>query len=232
MSEAQKKRISSYIVLVLTVFAFYNSYMHGVSTVRAHTPTGAPFGSDYGLAAIPEVILLAAVLRGSDWRSVVAGSGSVLWTFWVNLEAAQHSPAGVIVALIPPYAALLCLWLSDHDLTQVMPVKRKRITAQRPVDQKADPLIHLIQGFDPQYRGTRTDQPEPKVIRQKVSTEGINGAKKISLKDQAIAWAKDQPILPTIKEIQIGAGVSEATAKRVRAAVTAETASQKVLQEV
>jgi hypothetical protein len=225
MKVQTKKAISTYLILVLTVFAFYNSYMHGVQLVRAHEPTGSPTGSDFGIAAIPELILIAAVLRGSDWRSLIAGSSSVIWTLGVNIAAAAGGPVGLIVALVPPVAALMCLWLTDHDLTVAVPVKRSRISAGQKTDQNRVKLTVIpepVQGvMNLPAGGQKRLTAAAKTAQGSRVTEPVKATKL----DQGIAWLAAQDGPRTIKEIQAGVAVSEATAKRIKRAVTDVTAS-------
>lgn len=222
MTADRKRRISLILILILTVFAFYNSYMHGVQLVHNHAPEGSPFGSDFVVASIPEVILIACILRGADWRSVSVGSLSVIWTLWVNLAAAERSPAGVIVALVPPLAALLLLLLADHDMTELKPVKRR--PAQTRV--KLTVLPDQNEGSGSGINGGSNRGQKPITAAANGSgSKGVTASTGGSKQARGIAWVTDQAELPSIKEIMAAVDVSEATAKRIRRAVTGKTGS-------
>ncbi|GAB3265155.1 hypothetical protein [Kineosporia babensis] len=107
-----KSQASAAIVTGLSVYAFANSYMHGVHYATQH---GAGAWA-WGTAAIPELLLISALLRDQRdarfWIGVVA---PVLWTFWVNAAAALDGGVqGLLVGLIAPAAAVLTAWMSGH----------------------------------------------------------------------------------------------------------------------
>lgn len=113
MKNFDRQLASQGIVGSLTVYAFANSYLHGVSWVQAHTESGRGFA--YGTAAIPELILISTLLRGKkDLKALVGALVSIAWTLWVNGASAASGASGMIVALTPPVAAVLCAWFSDH----------------------------------------------------------------------------------------------------------------------
>jgi hypothetical protein len=230
MTEVQRKKTSTVLILIVTVFAFYNSYMHGVAMVRAHAPSGSPFGSDYGVAAIPELILIGSVLRGADWRSIGAGSISVLWTLWVNVSASAGGASGLIVALVPPLAALILLGLSEHGSgIKAKAGSRKVSTAQKNGS--------MSRGSAAQPAGSRVKVDAPAVGSRKLiaAAETAHGSRITAPVRQTktqlgIEWMNGQEGTPSIREIMLAVGVSEATAKRIRASKTGKTASEKVAQ--
>jgi hypothetical protein len=109
-----KKKISRHIVAGLTIYAFGNSYLHGVSWVQDHSDGLDVFA--WGTAAIPELILISTLLRGRfDLKAVVGGVASIGWTFWVNGAYAASGVSGMVVALAPALAAVFCAWLLESE---------------------------------------------------------------------------------------------------------------------
>lgn len=109
-----RQNASHAIVLGLTAFAFLSSYMHGVEFASQHGAGSAAWGT----AAIPELLLISILLRGvMDFKAGVGASLSFALTISVNVAAAAKGPAGLIVALIPPLAAVLCAWFA-HETTE------------------------------------------------------------------------------------------------------------------
>jgi hypothetical protein len=152
-----RKGLSRSIIAGLTVYAFVNSYTHGVKwaqTWSGSDPTAQNFA--YGTAAIPELLILSLVLRGrSDRKALIVGGVSVLWTLWVNGASAVGSASGFVVALFPPVAALLLLWL-DADKAQT---DEGSETAQAQNDvsaaQSSEPVLSL------QVEPEPVTEPEP-----------------------------------------------------------------------
>jgi hypothetical protein len=101
----------------------------------------------------------------------------------------------VIVALVPPVAALILVALADHDLTEVAPAKPVR---------------------KPRVVATVTDIPR-KQIAAANETTGQKVTEKVASKTElGLRWAKAQPTTPSVKAIMEGAQIGETTARRVR----------------
>lgn len=111
-----RQKSSVAIAYAVTVYAFVNSYLHGVAWAQKHsTHEGGAQNFAWGNAAIPELILIAVLTRGRfDWKAAIGAAMSVSWTLWVNGAAAAPGGSGMVVALSAPIAALYCAWLTDH----------------------------------------------------------------------------------------------------------------------
>jgi hypothetical protein len=118
VSTRGRQRAVRWILTILTIGAFGNSYRHGVQWVQGHSPQNGDQYSPYGIAAIPEALMISAALILADHPrsrpAWVVGSLSVIWTVWVNGAAADSGVSGMVVALTPPSAALLVLWTLGH----------------------------------------------------------------------------------------------------------------------
>ena len=118
MNRQTRAKVLRWATIILTIGAFANSYRHGIEWATDHSPTGdAPFWA-WAIAALPEVMVVIAVLlameRLSDPRVWVIGGSGVAWTLWANGAAASPGLSGSVVALSPAWSALLALWSMDH----------------------------------------------------------------------------------------------------------------------
>lgn len=137
------KKISRHIVAALTVYAFGNSYLHGVDWVQEHSSNDV---FAWGTAGIPELILISTLLRGKfDLKAVVGGASSIGWTFWVNGASAGPGVSGMVVALAPPFAAVMCAWFLESDEpVKPTPTRKPRSKLQ---DRQPKKLSKFDQGL-------------------------------------------------------------------------------------
>jgi hypothetical protein len=234
MNRSQRARVLRWATIWLTIGAFANSYRHGIAWVQAHSPVGdEPFWA-WAIAALPEVMVVIAVLlameRLSDPRVWVIGGSGVAWTLWANGAAASPGLSGSVVALSPAWAALLALWSMDHrgdepvqvsrpepaQVSQTEPVSlaQKRLT-QAPVSQAHEPLFAAH--TEPV---SRISEPvsRPKVNRSKRLTGGSSSTSQAAGLTWAMSRLTDGEPWPTVALIRTEfPEMSLATAKRVRA---------------
>jgi hypothetical protein len=235
MSQSQRALVLRWATILLTFGAFANSYRHGVQWAIQHSPAGQDQFWAWAIAALPEVMVLIAVLlamnRLSDPRVWVIGGTGVGWTLWANGAAAAPGLSGSVVALAPAWAALLALWSMDHQkdgpvhVHQSEPVQTIRpsgsgVAQLYPVeplmDRSTEPLFAAH--TEPVDRST---EPviRPTVNRSKRHTSGSPG----TAQAQGVAWATaqsdDGSPWPTVAQILAQfPEMSRSTAKRVRAA--------------
>lgn len=234
MTTDTRRKIVRNATLLVIIFAYGFSYSHGVAWALEHLPEDQP-GREvyaYGLAAIPEVCFVMAVLRAQedpkDRRVWVIGALSFAWMLWTNGASAAGGTSGMVVALLAPAAALLMLWVNGHpapaqtEKATATRVTLERVTAERPVETQAQPIVTTQVVQDVPVVPAPVAQPTVK--RTTVKREITSGSG-----DQlaaAVAWIKaqedHQSKLPGRPAIVAGANVSDSTAKRARAVVRKE----------
>jgi hypothetical protein len=234
--DTRRKIVRTATILVI-IFAYGFSYSHGVAWALEHLPEDQP-GRElyaYGLALIPEICFVMAVLRAQedprDARIWVIGGLSFGWMLWTNGASAADGTSGMVVALLAPAAALLMLWVNGHPAPEApqpapAPVQRRsatRVTIEhasdtRPVTQSAKPTV-TASVVQPKPRVTYADQIERRAIT--AAPEGQLAA--------GIAYVKGLPgygtpgfVIPTRPVIQEATGISNSTAKRAVAAIREE----------
>jgi hypothetical protein len=112
-----KQQTSHGLLSCLTAYAFGASYFHGVDFAQKHGDDAAA----WGVAAIPEVILISVLLRGrKDLKGFVGAVIAFAMTISVNVAAAEPGLAGLVVALVAPVASILCAWFT-HDKPEKAP---------------------------------------------------------------------------------------------------------------
>jgi hypothetical protein len=118
MTTKVRTRIIRWTVLALTIVAFGGSYRHGVEWVDQHTTGEGPGFWEWVTAALPEVMVIVAVLsypdRPRDPRVWFTGTSAVAWTLWANGASAGPGLSGLVVAMWPAWAALTALALMGH----------------------------------------------------------------------------------------------------------------------
>lgn len=225
MNQAQRARVLRWATILLTFGAFANSYRHGVQWAIRHSPEDQEEFWAWAIAALPEVMVLIAVLlamdRLSDPRVWVIGGTGVGWTLWANGAAAAGGLSGLVVALAPAWSALLALWSMDHSEPEPagvdQPEPAHEVAQTAPMDP--GPRVHEQgppPGMDPgprvQESGPRTAPKGPRTARSRGPR--VAGPSKT---DRATRWAMDQPAWPTARQIMDQfPDLSRTTAKRVK----------------
>jgi hypothetical protein len=207
MSAETRAKLIRWTVILLTVAAFAGSYNHSAAWAALHGPDG--FWA-YFTAAIPEIMVITAVLKAQDYARDpavwITGVSAVAFTLWANGASADPGASGMVVALWPAYAAVMALWLMGHASPSPAPAKLTvtRVRTTKPVTQRRSRIV-------------LADQDPTKVITARVTGDQLAAG---------IAWIKAQPHyttrLPSRPEIVKGADISDSTAKRARAAVLKE----------
>jgi len=139
-----RRSVSRSLVSLLTTYAFVNSYLHGVHWAQKWSPdTNFYQRSAIGTAAIPELILISLAVRGKlDFKAYVLGSVSLSWTLWVNGASAVGSASGFVVALFPPVAALLLMWLeTDAEPEEAQPVELAQVIVPAQAFTEPEPIV-------------------------------------------------------------------------------------------
>jgi hypothetical protein len=241
-----RRTASTGIVYALTVYAFVNSYLHGVSWAQAHsTHEHHSQGFAWGTASIPELILISVLLRGRfDRKAFIGGLMSVGWTLWVNGAGAAPGISGMVVALAAPVAALYCAWVSDHSSdqpeeaepvaqVQLTPAQKGQLTKLRNKAQKEAQAQGLsaeeVAQRVAQVQAPSAAQDGSKVAltldgsgsAQKAPKMAQNGSapRKGTKVAQGAIWLRAQSEAQSIADIMAAQNCSLATAKRIREAV-------------
>lgn len=237
MSRSQRSLVLRWATILLTFGAFANSYRHGVQWAIQHSPAQQEQFWAWAIAALPEVMVLIAVLlamnRLSDPRVWVIGGSGVGWTLWANGAAAAPGLSGSVVALAPAWSALLALWSMDHSDPEPDsgPVHQSpsepRETAQLVL---GPPLLgHSTEPVsgpsgEPLDRSTGPVKRST-VSRQKRSRSGPPGTSQAEGITWAMSHSDDGSPWPTVAQIVSQfPDMSRSTAKRVRAAQPVGTA--------
>lgn len=218
MSLPTRRKVIRIMTLILVILAFGNSYQHGVTWAQAHSPAAQPEFWAWLIAALPELLVILAVLSFPEnrWgiRTLIPGSLAVAWTLWANGSAAAPGLSGLFIAVSPALVSLLALAKAHENqvpepMAEPEPAQQK---AQAPRVRKAQPEPSAP-GSGLILLGSRPSAAEP------VSRETV--AQALGLRDRGIQWAQAQDPVPTAGEIMRAHGGSLATAKRIRAAALA-----------
>lgn len=232
-ADTRRKIIRNATILVI-IFAYGFSYSHGVAWALEHLPEDQP-GRElyaYGLALIPEICFVMAVLRAQedprDTRIWIIGGLSFGWMLWTNGASAAGGLSGMVVALLAPAAALLMLWVNGHPAPEPpAPTKEThtRVTVER-ATRTTQPVAQ------PTVTAAVVQPPKPRVVQTAsgpLVTTQTPRAITPGAGDQleaALNWIRLQPDyrekLPSRPSIVAGAGVSDSTAKRARGVIRTE----------
>lgn len=236
-ADTRRKIIRNATILVI-IFAYGFSYSHGVAWALEHLPEDQP-GREvyaYGLALIPEICFVMAVLRAQedpqDRRIWIIGGLSFGWMLWTNGASADGGASGMVVALLAPAAALLMLWVNGHPAPAPEPTKE---TATRVTIERQTRTTRPATVTQPTVKATVVQPPKPRVVQTGpdgsiplVTTQtpkAITGVPGDQI-GAAVEWIKSQPAyaekLPSRPAIVAGASVSDSTAKRARSFVRKE----------
>lgn len=122
MKKPSRQQASNALTSGVSALALASSYIHG-KDFCADNGAGA---WAWGFAAIPEALLMSALLQDKrDWRFAAKVGISVVWTFGVNIAGAVAHGGGaatLVVALLAPVAAVLCA-ATNHGKPE-KPVKK------------------------------------------------------------------------------------------------------------
>lgn len=122
-----RQQASNALTSGVAVFALASSYWHG----KEFAEDNHAGHWSWGVAAIPEALMTSALLQDKrDWRFAAKMGVAIAWTFGVNAAGALASgfdPARLIVALLAPFAAVLCA-ATNHG----KPAKAAKKAAKKP----------------------------------------------------------------------------------------------------
>jgi hypothetical protein len=233
---AQAQRAFTRLSVALIVgSALVITYVGTMSFCQAH---GAPGWRGSVIAAMNDLAVLVGVLWPERPFQVIAGF-CASFTIWANVAHAAAGPAGITVALIPPFLAIALVGALELVLrrqaqlaqeAEPEPVQHVVVDQLEPeplVQTEPEP-VQMSQAPEPVQEGFRKAQAQAQRAKVQAQPRGSG------VEAQGIDWAKnwEGSEWPTVKQIMAQfPDMSLSTAKRVRAADPAKSGKSDRMRE-
>ncbi len=209
---------------LLIVFAYANSYRHGVSWALSHSPAHtAPFWA-CTIASFPEILVGLIVLlwpyNGWNLKTVTLGIFSIGWTLFVNGAAAAPGASGLFIAVSPALVSLAGMWLMHGESADV---PRETTPAETVSDAGPEPARpDAVSEPETPEPAPVTNRPKP---RKRAAKASQTRRAKLS-ETEAVEWALTHDETPDVPSILSHTGLSRAAAYRVIKASNARRETQ------